>query len=350
MSPESSPSEMSFMQHHPGPILIVDLQGDLRYLNPSSEKFLKKSGRDAAQFGEILPPDFLDIIHNCKAAEVGIPVTRMEYPERVLLWTAYFGETMEEVVYQGVDITRLHRNEIALRAAKEKAEEGEKLKAAFLDNMSHEIRTPLNSLLGFMGLLSEELEGSLNADQVFYFDLIQKNGDRLARTMQEILDISHFSTGTYEVKKESVDIVDILQLQIEAKTDEAEVKGLEVRQEIPDHQLFAHTDEYCLRQTLAHLIDNAIKYTDTGHILVKVSQAENSIQINIEDSGPGMDDEMQRRIFVAFNQGSLGHSKQYQGIGLGLSLVRVYLDTIGATVDLDSNLGEGSRFQIQIPI
>ncbi len=348
MSDKPIQLETSLVEHHPGPTLVVDLEGNLNYLNLACKSFLQKRGLEIEQFGEILPPDFLDIILNCKAAEVAIPVTRIEYPERVLLWTAFFGDSQEDVIYQAIDITRLHRNEVALRAAKDKAEEGEKLKAAFLDNMSHEIRTPLNSLLGFMGLLSDELKETLNEDQTFYFDLIQQNGDRLARTMQEILDISHFSSGTYEVKTETFDIVESVRNQINEKISEASSKGLEVKQQLPEEPMMVTTDEYCLRQTISHLIDNAVKYTEEGHILIAVASNDQHIELRIEDTGPGMDEEMQRRIFVAFNQGTIGHSKQYQGIGLGLSLVRVYLDTIGARVDLESSMGEGSRFNIQV--
>ena len=340
-------SEATMMDHNPGPIVIVDLEGNLLYLNPATKAFLRKRQVEESSFADILPPNYLDILNNCKAAEVTIPATRIEYPERVILWTAFFTENKDTAVYHGVDITRLHRNEIALRAAKEKAEEGEKLKAAFLDNMSHEIRTPLNSLLGFMGLLSDELQDNLSADQTFYFDLIQQNGNRLARTMQEILDISHFSSGTYEVKNESIDIAEIVKLQSEEKVEEATAKNLQFNLDFPENELKATTDEYCLRQAVAHLIDNAIKYTDEGHITVAVSRIDANIEIRVDDTGPGMDDEMQRRIFVAFNQGTIGHSKQYQGIGLGLSLVRVYLDAIHATIDLDSSKN-GSRFKIHI--
>ena len=343
-------NQTSILDLHPGPVIIVNLDGSLKYLNPACQHFLEKRELDISDYAQVLPPEYVDIFTNCKAAEVAIPATRIEYPERVILWTAFFGEDMTEVIYQGVDITRLHRNEIALRAAKEKAEEGEKLKAAFLDNMSHEIRTPLNSLLGFMGLLSDELKDNLNEDQSFYFDLIQQNGDRLARTMQEILDISHFGSGTYQVKKEKVDIAALVKDQMNEKLSQAEAKGLKVDIQITHDDMSVEIDQYCLKNTLAHLVDNAVKYTDEGHVLVAVAKADKHIEIRIEDSGPGMDDEMQRRIFVAFNQGTIGHSKQYQGIGLGLSLVRVYLDAIGATVDLDSSIGAGSRFKISIPV
>ncbi len=341
--------ENNYLERNPSPIIIVDLTGSLIYLNQATQDFLGKLGLDESAFPDLLPPNFIDIFQNCKAAAVSIPSTRIEYADRVIIWSSFFSENMQEVMYQGMDITRLHRNELALRAAKEKAEEGEKLKAAFLDNMSHEIRTPLNSLLGFMGLLGDELEGNLSEDQHFYFELIQENGNRLARTMQEILDISHFSSGTYEVKMETIDVGALIKEHTDNTLDQAKAKGLQFLIDLPVQELLATTDPYCLNQTISHLLDNAVKYTLEGHVSVKLQKTDAGTEIRIEDSGPGMDDEMQRSIFMAFNQGSIGHSKQYQGIGLGLSLVRVYLDTIGATVDLDSVIGDGSRFKITIP-
>ncbi|NQV48921.1 MAG: HAMP domain-containing histidine kinase [Candidatus Marinimicrobia bacterium] len=340
----------SFIDQNPGPILVVDLAGKSLFSNAAFADFLRAGNLDESEYALALPPDFVNIMLNCKAAEVTIPVTRMEYAEKAILWTAYFSKDMLEVIYQGVDITHLHRNEIALIAAKEKAEEGEKLKTAFLDNMSHEIRTPLNSLLGFMNLLSDELQEILTEDQKFYFDLIHQNGDRLARTMQEILDISHFSTGTYKVKLLPVDVIQIVKIQIEERVSDINAKGLRLKIDLPERELVVSSDEYCLTQSVAHLIDNAIKYTESGHIVVGVKLRGSTIDIFVEDSGPGMNDDMQRIIFVAFNQGTFGHSKKYQGIGLGLSLVRLYMDSIHATVDLDSRIGEGSRFKMSIPI
>ncbi|NQV30496.1 MAG: HAMP domain-containing histidine kinase [Candidatus Marinimicrobia bacterium] len=348
-STAQSKEAMTLIDQNPGPILVVDLAGKAKYSNIAFADFLRKGNLKEWEYALVLPPDYVNIFLNCKAAEVGIPVTRMEYRDNAILWTAYFSEDKQEIIYQGVDITHLHRNEIALTAAKERAEEGEKLKTAFLDNMSHEIRTPLNSLLGFMNLLSDELMESLSDDQKFYFELIHQNGDRLARTMQEILDISHFSSGTYDLKLQSVDVSQTIMTQIEERRSDIEAKGLGLTINLPEHAFVTSTDEYCVRQAVAHLIDNAIKYTESGHIYVGVKPIEGSIEILVEDTGPGMSDDMQRLIFVAFNQGTLGHSRRYQGIGLGLSLVRLYMDSIHATVDLDSSIGGGSRFKIRIP-
>ena len=350
MSSSSQKADLKLVNSYPGPVIIVDLEGSLIHLNPAARSFLSLQDLSEHGFSKLLPPNYIEINLNCQAAEVTIPATRMEFSNAVILWTTFFSDDFSQVIYQGVNITRMHRNEIALLEAKEKAEEGEKLKAAFLDNMSHEIRTPLNSLLGFLNILSDELSHSLSEDQKFYFDLINQNGNRLERTMRELLDISHFSSGTYQGQQRSVDVGSLVKQIINERQADISDKGIKLALHFSENETFITTDDYCLTQAVTHLIDNAVKYTDAGQILVGVSNKAQQVEIRIEDTGSGMNDEMQRHIFVAFNQGTMGHTKQFQGIGLGLSLVRVYLDEIKATIDLDSEIGEGSRFKIWIPI
>ena len=339
----------SFLDHNPSPLIAVTLDGRLQTLNQAALKLLEAQDLEESEFAQVLPPNFVEIIQNCKDAEIGIPVTRMDFNHGSILWTPFFNEELDQVFYSGVDITRMQRNELALIQAKEKAEEGDRLKAAFLNNISHEIRTPLNSLLGFMNLLREELLVVLNEDQKVYFDLIQTNGFRLERTMREILDISHFSSGSYEVNLQEIDIAGLVWKIFSENEPALREKGLNADMQIPDEAILIHSDLYCLSQMITHLMDNAIKYTDIGVISISLKVMEDRVDFRLEDTGPGMDEFLQRHIFVPFSQGSMGYSKHYQGIGLGLALVRAYADTISATIDLDSEPGQGSRYQIIIP-
>ncbi len=333
---------------NPNPILQVTSSGEIHYINPAAIRLLNGLGYSVDQYVLLLPPNFIEIAANCLVAETAIPATQMLLGDRYVLWSSFFFDDNNKIEFHGMDVTRMVRVEKSLRESKQKAEEGEKLKAAFLDNMSHEIRTPLNSLLGFMNLLYGELIDTLADDQRMYFDMINQNGNRLERTMREILDISHFSSGTYRKKISSIHIGDLLKQVVDDKLTESKEKKLTFGLSVTGENLTVLTDEYCLTQAVTHLIDNAIKYTDKGSVKVGVSRNDKEILISIKDTGPGIEEKVQRQIFVAFNQGTTGHSKQYQGIGLGLSLVRVYLDTIGARVDLDSELGKGSHFKICI--
>lgn len=338
-----------FLEQNPSPIVCVDLSGKLIYLNKSAKKLLASQSWSESEFRKVLPPKYGDINQNCKDAEIGIPVTRMEFSNKVILWTPFFNSDKTEVLYSGVDITRMQRNEIALIHAKEKAEEGERLKAAFLDNMSHEIRTPLNSLLGFMNILHEELNQSLNEDQRFYFKLISENGFRLERTMREILDISHFGSGSYELNLQQFDIARRIRGIAESYTQQIRDKELDLEMIMPEGNMLFLTDLYCLDQAVTHLVDNAVKYTDAGKIFISLTPKEEGAELIIRDTGKGIPEALQRQIFVPFSQGSAGHSKQYQGIGLGLSLVRAYLDAISARIDLESAPDQGCQYTIFIP-
>jgi signal transduction histidine kinase len=339
----------SFMDHNPSPVIGVDLEGDLIYINSAAKGLLESMDRTEAEFNEILPPNFAEINQNCKAAEIGIPVTRMEFPGKVILWTPFFTGDAYQVLYSGVDITRMHRNEVALIHAKEKAEEGERIKAAFLDNMSHEIRTPLNSLLGFMNILADELSTDLSENQQFYFKLIQENGFRLERTMREILDISHFGSGSYEISIEPVDVTSYLEILLQEYDEMIKSKGLRKVMQIPEEKVEIRTDKYCFYQAITHLIDNAVKYTKSGSLYITLTPEKEHLTLKISDTGEGMSEELQRQIFLPFSQGSIGHKKHYQGIGLGLSLVRAYLDAISAHINLESAPGRGSHYTLTIP-
>ncbi len=338
-----------FMDNNPSPVVQVALDGTLLSLNSAAREFLESQGWSEKEYTNILPPNFHEINLNCKAAEIGLPVTTMEFSITSILWTPFFNEDMDRVVYTGVDITRMRRNEIALIRAKEQAEEGERLKAAFLDNMSHEIRTPLNSLLGFMNLLNIELIDILNEDQKFYFDLIQTNGLRLERTMREILDISNFSSGTYEPTFIDLDLASLIRGIIQNHTPKITEKELDANIDIPDTPMMIHSDLYCLTQMITHLLENAIIYTAAGSIGISLVSTDDWLEIRIDDTGIGMDEDQQRQIFVPFSQGSIGHTKQHQGIGLGLALVRSYCDTISARIDLVSEKDRGSHYTISIP-
>jgi len=176
---------------------------------------------------------------------------------RYILWSSFFFDNNDMIEFYGMDVTRMVRVEQSLRESKQKAEEGAKLKAAFLDNMSHEIRTPLNSLLGFMNLLQDELSDSLTEEQQFYFDLIGQNGNRLERTMREILDISHFSSGTYKTKNIEVDVGEVIKQIVADSQPESKAKNLILEFNNTDEKMVTLTDEYCLTQAVTHLVDTA---------------------------------------------------------------------------------------------
>lgn len=339
----------SFLDNNPSPVIQVRIDGTLLYLNAAAREFLESQEWSEEEYINILPPNFSEINLNCKAAEIGLPITTMEFSTASILWTPFFNEVMDQVVYTGVDITRMRRNEIALIQAKEKAEEGERLKTAFLDNMSHEIRTPLNSLLGFMNLLNIELLDKLSKDQKFYFDMIQASGIRLERTMREILDISHFSSNTYEPKFNDFDLASLIHGIVQKNMPKITEKGLDTDIQVPDTPMMIHSDVYCLTEMITHLLENAIIYTAAGNIGIALISTDEWLEIHVDDTGVGMDEEQQRQIFVPFSQGSMGHSKQYQGLGLGLALVRSYCDAISARIDLVSEKGKGSHYTISIP-
>ena len=334
---------------NPDPIVQVDLDGELVYINAAAINLLGTDADPVADYKHLLPPDYIELNRNCQLAEIPIPASEMEIRRRTYQWRPFLVPAAGIIHYVGFDITNHVRAEDRLRQARDKAQAGEIAKAAFLDNMTHEIRTPLNSLLGFMRMLAEELVETLNDDQRMYFDLVQQNGNRLERTMREILDASLIAAGNLEIELETVDLRDMVTAAAERIVPEAEAKGLELHYDQPSDPVKARIDTYCFEQGLDHLLDNAVKYTDGGSVTLSLETAEKVVRLVVRDTGAGMSEAYQARIFTPFNQESFGHSKHFQGIGLGLTLVRGYLDAMGANIDLDSAEGKGSTFTISLP-
>lgn len=241
------------------------------------------------------------------------------------------------------DITIKKQDQINLENALEEAKQGTKIKSLFLANISHEIRTPLNSIIGYSDLLREELEDHVGTDEKEFFDVIDRSGKRLIRTVHEILDMSQMDTQSYNLNITEFDLCDIVQQAIIELTPNMKEKKLtaEFYSEIEDPMLAA--DEYCITQAISNLIDNAIKYTETGGLTIWIDGDKESIILVIKDTGIGISKAFQKQLFEIFSQESAGYSRKYEGLGLGLALTKRYLEVNNATINIDSIKGAGTK-------
>jgi PAS domain S-box-containing protein len=233
--------------------------------------------------------------------------------------------------------------------AKEKAEESDKLKSAFLTNISHEIRTPMNGILGFTNLLKEpKLSGE---EQQEYVEFIEKSGARMLNTINAIIDVSHIETGDVKLSKESVDIYKLVQNVYSNYLPEAEQKGLDMFFSSRHHnkELIAETDGEKINTVLSNLVNNAIKFTNEGVIELVLDVLEDSFKIAVKDSGQGIPEEKRESIFKLFVQADSSYSKLHEGAGLGLTICKAYVDMLGGEIWLESIPGKGSTFHFTIP-
>jgi signal transduction histidine kinase len=240
--------------------------------------------------------------------------------------------------------------------AKEQAEEGDRLKSAFLANISHEIRTPMNGILGFASLLkSPQLSGEA---QQKYIDMIEKSGTRMLNIITDIVNISKIESGTTEISVSETNVNEQIAFVYNLFKFDAARKSLSFafNNTLPDEKSFINTDNEKLISILSNLVKNAIKYTDQGSVEFGYILKNNGIikgQVNLEfyvkDTGIGIAKNKQEIIFERFIQADIADKMARQGAGLGLTISRAYVTMLGGRIWVESAEGEGSVFYFTIP-
>ncbi len=233
--------------------------------------------------------------------------------------------------------------------ARDKAEESDRLKSAFLANLSHEIRTPMNGILGFTDLLRSP--GLTGTEQGQFIDIIQESGNRMLSTLTDLVDMSKIETGQLEISVSEVNINDQLTYYHELFRAQADKKGLNLVLEsaLPPETAVIKTDKTKLDSILSNLIKNALKFTDYGRIGFGCRIKGDFIEFFISDTGIGIPENMQKEIFKRFVQVENELSKNYEGSGIGLSIVEAYVHLLGGKVWLESYSGTGSTFRFTLP-
>lgn len=236
-----------------------------------------------------------------------------------------------------------------LKEAKEKAEESNRLKSVFLQNVSHEIRTPMNAIIGFISLLKDSPIDEKTRIQ--YYEIINKSGERLLATVNDLIDISQIETHQINVSKSAVNISEILLHQVNANAPLAAIMNNKITctSQYLDSSTFLYTDRYLLVSIFTNLISNAIKFTDDGTIEIGSYDQENGIVFFVKDTGIGIPQNRHNAIFDRFVQADLTISRTHEGSGLGLSIAKAYAQLLGGDVWVESEEGKGSTFFFNIP-
>ena len=250
-------------------------------------------------------------------------------------------------VSQVIDITERKLVEKELILAKNKAEASDRLKSAFLAQMSHEIRTPLNVILNVTPIVAEELATLKDEELNTLMESMDSAGRRLQRTIDLILNLSSIQSGNYEAEFEVIDVAK----QIESMTKELKPlcneKGLELYFISEASSSLISADTYTFNQIFQNLLGNAIKYTPKGHIEIKISEdGDNKIHIAVKDTGIGISEDYLKRIYTPFSQEDIGQKREFEGNGLGLALVKKYVEVNHAEIKVESAKGVGSTFTV----
>lgn len=269
----------------------------------------------------------------------------------ILVHTQYFYKDEIPVRATGVihDINERKLAEQALICAKEAAERSDKLKDAFIANISHELRTPLNSILGFSDLLPDMISEDHQEPAAHIFEIIHVSGKRLMRTVDMVLNFSRLQVGEFPVKITNVNLAAVIESLLKEFNVIADQKSLEIIFDNQCGNISVLVDEYCIAQAIYDLLDNAIKFTNDGFVKVTLSRNNNNeVYIEITDTGIGISKEYLQKLFQPFSQEDTGLTRAFEGIGLGLSIVKKLLDLIHAKISVESEKGQGTTFRIII--
>lgn len=265
----------------------------------------------------------------------------------ILPWYQYDGSIGGVMVFtEDVTASCVQREE--LKRAKIHAEQASVAKSEFLANMSHEIRTPLNGVIGFTDLV---LKTDLSGTQQQYLSIVNQSANQLLSIINDILDFSKIEAGKLELDIEQANIFDISSQAADIVTYQVQKKGLEMLLNIPANlPTFIWTDSVRLKQILVNLLGNAVKFTEKGEIELKIAALSDvdqpyvDFRFEVRDTGIGIKEEKQEKIFEAFSQEDASTTKRYGGTGLGLTISNKLLGMMGSKLQLRSKPGKGSCF------
>jgi PAS domain S-box-containing protein len=265
-------------------------------------------------------------------------------------WINENGETIGRIGIMRDITDRIQAQEEIIKA-KEKAEEMNRLKSNFLANMSHELRTPLIGIIGFADLLKEESKGKEEKEMV---ETILESGNRLSETLNLILDLSKVEAETITMNLEEIELNSIIQNQVNSFKKSLRKKDVKLKLKLPAESIYSNLDKVLFNSILGNLLNNAFKYTSRGEVLVSLKKITGDngelAEISVKDTGIGIAKENLDIIFEPFRQVSEGYTRQFEGTGLGLTLVRKYVKSMNGEIKVESELDKGSVFLIRFPV
>jgi len=272
-------------------------------------------------------------------------------------WTVTDANSNYEAVHVAInDITtqkqaeKLKISNIKLMQQKKEIEKANQLKSEFLSNMSHELRTPLNSVIALSRVLLMQSKEKLNSDELNYLEVIERNGKSLLALINDILDISKIEAGKLEVNPQKVSVKSTIETICENLMPIAESKGIKLKIDVPQNLPLLESDSERLFHILQNLASNAVKFTQKGKVIISAKIEKDEMMIEIVDDGIGIHPNDIPHLFEKFKQIDSSSTRNFEGSGLGLTIVHESLKLIGGKIKVESKLKKGSVFKIILPL
>lgn len=333
------------------------------YVSPSAERMTGYSPEehyaDPDLVAKLIHPEDRPILKKLDKTPNDQPYTltlRLVKKNGELIWTEQKNVPIIDaqgqlIAIEGIvrDVTERKKAEEDLQYALRLAEESDRLKTAFLNNLSHEIRTPLNSILGFSNLLNED---KISPEQRAHFvQVINQGGQRLLHIINDILSIAAIESGQETSREEAFRLETLTDhiRQVFQETLNSKPIKLRILDELPQEKARILTDGNKLMQIMGNLVTNAIKFTEDGEVTFRISREQDTLYLEVSDTGIGIPKEYHDLIFERFRQIDSEDVKLHEGSGLGLSISMAYARMLGGSIEVESTPGIGSSFKVNIP-
>ncbi len=236
-----------------------------------------------------------------------------------------------------------------LAEARDRAEESDRLKSMFLATMSHELRTPLNSILGFSTTVLHGMAGPVNEEQGRQLGYVRTSAEHLLALITDLLDISQIEAGRMELAPEAMELSEVIDQVILSLEPRADAKGLDLQRECCGEDCRLVSDRRRVEQILLNLVDNALKFSNEGEILIRCHCEEAWAHLEVVDQGIGIDPRDHALLFEPFRQLASLSSRRHEGTGLGLFICKRLVEMLGGEIGVESEPGRGSTFRISLP-
>ncbi len=314
-------------------LMVLDRDGTIALTNESLKKITQTGDIRGKFYWEVLrEPQFGDLIKKVTDGRQDT-IEELTMNGRTFLCSTSFIEPKEKIIIIFLDISEIRNME--------------RIKKDLVLNVSHELRTPLTAIKGFLETMEEE--EVVNTSHRRYLEIIKRHTDRLINIVKDLMDLSKLEKEA-ALDLEEADLKELVKRTGKICEQALQQKNLSLKLEMEDEPVFIRADAFKLEQAFINLLDNAIKYTEKGGILISLKREDDSVQICVKDTGIGIGKEDLSRIFERFYVADKSRSRSLGGTGLGLSIVKHIVLLHNGTIDVQSTPGAGTRFIINLPL